>query len=222
MSRQRAIHSFQLSRFATRYGRNESVEVHLSTLYVNWNGETSIHKCWPFPCSFTSLWRSRFPSGRPTPRETPAKVNEVSKMAVRVMIVDDSIAIRDILRLDLESIGCQIVAEADNATQALSLFRAVRPDAVTLDVLMPQAGGLDSLGFFRILRKEAPEVPVIVVSVVSDPEIREKFIDEGSLEYIVKPFNHRTFQQLRTRLLERFPTMASSNPGTGARARSRS
>jgi two-component system chemotaxis response regulator CheY len=128
-------------------------------------------------------------------------------MAIRVLIVDDSVSIRDLLRLDLESIGCRVVAEAENASQALDLFRTIKPDVVTLDVLMPRVGNLDSLGFFRILRKEAPSVPVIIVSVVADPEIRGQFIDGGALEYVVKPFNPRTFQKIKLRLMERFPEM---------------
>jgi two-component system chemotaxis response regulator CheY len=136
-----------------------------------------------------------------------AIAGEVSTMAVRVMIVDDSVSIRDVLRLDLESLGCDVVAEAENASQALDLFRTVNPDVVTLDVLMPRVGGMDSLDFFRILRKEAPSVPVIIVSVVADPEIRTQFMDGGALEYVLKPFNPKTFQQIRERLMERFPAM---------------
>jgi two-component system chemotaxis response regulator CheY len=128
-------------------------------------------------------------------------------MVIKVLIVDDSVAIRDVLRLDLESIGCEVVAEAENASQALDLFRTVRPDVVTLDVLMPRVGNIDSLGFFRILRNEAPAVPVIIVSVVADPEIRAQFMDGGALEYILKPFSPRTFQQIRQRLMVRFPAM---------------
>ncbi|MGH7905354.1 MAG: response regulator transcription factor [Candidatus Binataceae bacterium] len=131
-------------------------------------------------------------------------------MAVKALIVDDSVSIRDILRLDLESIGCEIVAEAGNAAQALGLFRTVKPDIVTLDILMPRTGGLDSLRLFKILRKQAPAVPIIIVSVVADPEIRAHFMDGGALEYIVKPFNYRTFSRIRQRLQEQFPEMKTA------------
>jgi len=129
-------------------------------------------------------------------------------MVIKVLIIDDSVAVRDVLRLDLEAIGCEVVAEAENAAQALDLFRTVKPDVVTLDILMPRVGNIDSIGFFRILRREAPTVPVIIVSVVADPEIRARFMDGGALEYILKPFSPRTFQQIRRRLIDRFPTMS--------------
>lgn len=138
-------------------------------------------------------------------------------MVVKVLIVDDSIAVRDVLRLDLESIGCEVVAEAENALQALDLFRTVKPDVVTLDVLMPRVGNIDSIGFFRILRKEAPTVPVIIVSVVADPEIRTRFMDGGALEYILKPFSPRTFQQIRQRLVDRFPAMGQPDDASTSR-----
>ena len=55
-------------------------------------------------------------------------------MAVRVLVTDGSSAIRDAIRRYLECIGCDIVAEAENAVQALPLFRTVRPEIVTLGI----------------------------------------------------------------------------------------
>jgi len=61
-------------------------------------------------------------------------------MPVRVLIIDDSVFVRDVLRHHLECIGCEVVAEAENTAQALDLFRTVAPTLVTLDVAVPRAG----------------------------------------------------------------------------------
>ena len=87
-------------------------------------------------------------------------------MAVRALIADDSFFIRDVIRRHFERIGCQIVAEAENASQALSLFRTLKPELVTLDIVMAEVDGIDTLGAFNAIRKAAPDVPIIVVSAM--------------------------------------------------------
>ncbi len=77
-------------------------------------------------------------------------------MLVRALVVDDSMFIRVLIRRQLERIGCTVVAEAENASQALSLFRSLKPDLVTLDVVMAEADGTDSLTALRAMRQEIP------------------------------------------------------------------
>jgi two-component system, chemotaxis family, chemotaxis protein CheY len=62
-------------------------------------------------------------------------------MAVRVLMVDDSVFVRDVLRHHLECIGCEVVAEAENTAQALDLYRTVKPSLITLDITIPRTGG---------------------------------------------------------------------------------
>jgi CheY-like chemotaxis protein len=138
-------------------------------------------------------------------------------MAVKAIIVDDSISIRDIIRLDLESIGCQVVAEAPSIAPALNLFRTVRPELIALDILLPQVEGLDAIGFMRIVRKEAPRVPILIVGAALPDEVREAFLAEGTLDHIVGPFDHENFRRILTRLREFFPSLkAEKSPRTSA------
>lgn len=133
-------------------------------------------------------------------------------MSVRVLMVDDSVLVRDVLRHHLECIGCQVMAEAENTMQALDLFRTVSPALVTLDVAVPHAGGIGALALFRIMRSENPGIPILVVSASAYPEIRKAFLNEGALDYIVKPFNASSFEMVCNRLLGMFPELARVSP----------
>ncbi len=128
-------------------------------------------------------------------------------MSVRVLMVDDSVFMRDVLRHHLECIGCEVVAEAENTVQALDLFRTVAPTIVTLDVAVPHTGGIGSLALFRLMRSEKPGLPILVVSASAYPEIRRAFLREGALDYIVKPFAASSFELVCNRLVGMFPEL---------------
>jgi two-component system, chemotaxis family, chemotaxis protein CheY len=133
-------------------------------------------------------------------------------MSVRVLIVDDSVFVRDVLRHHLECMGCAIVAEAENTLQALDLFRTVAPSLVMLDVTVPQTGGIGAFALFRIMRRENPQVPILVVSGLALPEVRKSFLNEGALDYVVKPFSAASFARVCSRLIQLFPNLGIS-PG---------
>ncbi len=128
-------------------------------------------------------------------------------MPVRVLMVDDSVLVRDILRHHLECIGCEVVAEAENTLQALDLFRTVAPTLVTLDVAVPHTGGIGALALFRIMRSENPGIPILVVSASAYPEIRKALLHEGALDYVIKPFDASSFEQVCNSLIKMFPEL---------------
>ncbi len=128
-------------------------------------------------------------------------------MPVRVLMVDDSVFVRDVLRHHLECTGCEVVAEAENTLQALDLFRTVAPTLVTLDVAVPHTGGIGALALFRIMRSENPGIPILVVSASAYPEIRKALLHEGVLDYVLKPFDASSFEQVCNSLIKMFPEL---------------
>jgi CheY-like chemotaxis protein len=128
-------------------------------------------------------------------------------MSVRVLMVDDSVFVRDVLRHHLECIGCEVVAEAENTLQALDLFRTVAPTLVTLDVAVPHTGGIGALALFRIMRTENPGIPILVISASAFPEIRKALLREGALDYVIKPFDASSFEQVCNSLIRMFPEL---------------
>src|SRR5260370_41533573 len=132
-------------------------------------------------------------------------------MSVRVLMVDASVFVRDVLRHRPDCIGCEVIAEAANPLQALDLFRTVSPTLVILDVAVPRTGGIGALALFRLMRAENPDVPVLVVSATALPEIRKSFINEGALDYLVQPFDASSFSHVRSRPLHGFPEVGIGN-----------
>jgi len=133
-------------------------------------------------------------------------------MGLRVLVADDSLFIRDIIRHHLERLGFQVVAEAANGAQALNLYKTLKPDFVTLDIIMPQVDGIDALAAFRGIKSENPEVPILIVSAVPFDKTRDTFMNEGALDYVTKPFNKSSFERIRSKLGAIYPTAAEHSP----------
>jgi len=128
-------------------------------------------------------------------------------VSVRVLIVDDSPFARKVIRGHLEAFGCIVVAEAESGMQAVQMFRELKPDLVTFDVMMPVIDGIDSLVAFRTMRRENPQAAILVVSAVPFEKTRDTFTEEGALGYVIKPFTKFSFDQVRLRLGRVFPEL---------------
>lgn len=103
----------------------------------------------------------------------------------RILIVDDALFMRHLLRSILEPIGYVIVAEAENGAEALKLFEELRPDLTTLDIIMPEMDGLQVLTGIRKLDQQAK---VIMVTAVDQRSYMLKAMNMGVSDFIVKPF----------------------------------
>jgi two-component system, OmpR family, response regulator MprA len=104
---------------------------------------------------------------------------------VRILVVDDDRAVRDALRraLALEGYGVQT---AEGGAQALTLVAQAVPDAVVLDVGMPDIDGLEVC---RRLRKLGNRVPILIVTARDAVADRIDGLDVGADDYMVKPFD---------------------------------
>jgi two-component system response regulator MprA len=113
-------------------------------------------------------------------------------MTTRVLVVDDDPAVRSAiaraLRVDYE------VGEAVDGADALAQHSATPADAIVLDLLMPEIGGLDVC---RSLRHRGDTVPVLVVTARDAVDDRVEGLDAGADDYLVKPF---AVEELRARV----------------------
>lgn len=105
----------------------------------------------------------------------------------RILVVDDDVSILTGLGTLLESEGYAVEAAADGR-QALERFRAVRPDLVLLDVLMPEMSGLEVC---RQLRREDREIPVVMLTAKGEESDKVLGLELGADDYVVKPFGTR-------------------------------
>ncbi len=117
----------------------------------------------------------------------------------RVLIVDDDPASRRLLEVRLRPLECD-VATAGNGEQALTAIRNDKADLVLLDLQMPKMGGIEVL---RALRKEAIDVPVIVITAHGSIETAVEAMREGAYDFITKPVDANHFDIVVRKLLER-------------------
>jgi two-component system KDP operon response regulator KdpE len=101
-----------------------------------------------------------------------------------VLIIDDDARIRRLLRLILETNGYR-ATEAGTGQEALTMVEKPRPDAIILDLGLPDMDGMEALKRLR----EWSQVPVIVVSVRESPEDKVAALDNGADDFVTKPFN---------------------------------
>ncbi len=132
-------------------------------------------------------------------------------MPVTALIVDDSAISRQLISHYLGEAGCTVVGEAHNALQGLRLFRRLRPRLVTLDLMMPKVFDVDSMAVLRAMKREMPEVAVVVISVVPFEKTQHEFLEHGVLAYVVKPLNDFSFAPVRQKLVQTFPELAAAH-----------
>ena len=126
-------------------------------------------------------------------------------MSVRALIVDDSPVVRVVIRYHLAIYGVRGIDEAENAFQALVLFREKTPNLTILDLMMPESKGMGSREVFDTIKREAPNTAILIVSAIPYERVRETFVSDGALDYIVKPFNQISFDRARRKLGRIFP-----------------
>lgn len=116
---------------------------------------------------------------------------------MKALIVDDDQTIRLFLKRILEGrLQCQ-VSEAENGKKALDILQKFRPDFMLMDISMPEISGDELL---EMLRKTPAyqNLPVIVLSAISDKEIISKLLHLGISDYLLKPMEVRsTFDRIK-------------------------
>jgi two-component system OmpR family response regulator len=130
---------------------------------------------------------------------------------VRVLVVDDEAPLADLLSMALRYEGWEVRTAADG-TSAVRAARDFRPDAVVLDVMLPDFDGLEVL---RRMRADAPEMPVLFLTARDAVEDRVAGLTAGGDDYVTKPFS---LEEVLARLrgLLRRANLARAGGGEGA------
>ncbi len=106
-------------------------------------------------------------------------------MAKRVLIVDDSLLMRKMIADALTADGWTVAGEAASGQEAVAKYVELQPDVVTLDIVMPDTGGIYALQ--NILRFD-PQAKIVVVSALNQTKLISEAIRKGALDFLVKPF----------------------------------
>lgn len=118
----------------------------------------------------------------------------------RIMIVDDAGVIRAILKKYLVTGGHEIVCSATNGLEAVAGYIKHRPDIVTMDMSMPELGGIGALK--KIIEFD-PEAKVIMLSAIDQKDLVVQALAAGAIHYIVKPVNEQKTLEIINEVLKK-------------------
>ncbi len=99
-----------------------------------------------------------------------------------VLAIDDEYAITELLSIILQSHGFSVLT-ANNSEDGLRIISEESPDAITLDLMMPDINGLEMCKQIRAISK----IPILVLSAINDPAMVASILDAGADDFIVKP-----------------------------------
>jgi two-component system chemotaxis response regulator CheY len=102
-----------------------------------------------------------------------------------VLICDDALFMRTMLRGILAAGDYEIVGEAENGRSAVEMYIRLRPDLVLMDMVMPLLGGLDAL---REIRTFDPGARVLMCSAMGQQELVDEALEAGARGFVTKPF----------------------------------
>lgn len=114
-------------------------------------------------------------------------------MDEKILIVDDAIFMRTVIRRILQGGGFQNVLEAGNGEDAVRIYSEQKPDMVILDITMPGKSGIDVL---EEIKTGDPGAKVIMCSAVGQDMMIQKAIMLGAKDFIVKPFRNEEFLRI--------------------------
>lgn len=106
-------------------------------------------------------------------------------MALKVMLVDDSAFMRNMLKNLIAPTGAEIVGEAGDGNEAVSKYNALKPNLVFMDIMMPNKNGIEAL---KEIMKMDNSAKVIMCTSVGQEKVVAEAVEAGASDFIVKPF----------------------------------
>ena len=117
----------------------------------------------------------------------------------RALVCDDSMLMRKLVIDTLTEDGWTIVGEAQNGQEAIEKYQELRPDVVTMDIVMPEYDGV--FGLEHIMDFD-PNAKVVVVSALNQTSLVAEAVRKGAQDFIVKPFLPEHLQETMRRLVD--------------------
>lgn len=104
---------------------------------------------------------------------------------IRMIVADDAPFIREIVRHVAESNDIELVAEATDGNEAVTLAMKHKPDVVLLDIIMPNKSGIEAA---KEIAKLDPSIKLIAFSTADQDTLVTRALEAGCCSYVVKPF----------------------------------
>jgi two-component system chemotaxis response regulator CheY len=102
-----------------------------------------------------------------------------------VLICDDAVFMRTMLSDILSQAGFAVIGHAQTGKEAVDKYRELQPDLVTMDIVMPDMGGIDAV---RNIMAEYPDAKILMCSAMGQQSMVVEAIQAGARDFVVKPF----------------------------------
>ena len=119
-------------------------------------------------------------------------------MAHTVLVCDDAIFMRTMITDILTQAGYEVIGEAETGAQAVERYRQLKPDLVTMDIVMPDMGGIEAV---RAICRDSPEAKILMCSAMGQQALVVEAIQAGAKDFVVKPFQPSRVLEAVQRLL---------------------
>ena len=106
-------------------------------------------------------------------------------MAYKVLVVDDSSFMRSILKDIILKDPYTFAGEASNGREAVEQYLKLRPDLVTMDIVMPEMDGIEAV---KAIKAQDPQARIVMVSAMGQQGLVIDAIQAGARDFIIKPF----------------------------------
>lgn len=124
-------------------------------------------------------------------------------MKLRVLIVDDAIFMRKMISDILVENGMEIAGEADTGAKAVQKYAELRPDLVTMDIIMPEMNGIDAV---RKIMESDSQAKVVMCSALGQQALVQEAIAAGAKDFLIKPFNAARVVEVIAKMFNQVPT----------------
>ncbi|MDD5730573.1 MAG: response regulator [Candidatus Omnitrophica bacterium] len=106
----------------------------------------------------------------------------------RVLVVDDALFMRRMLSDILKKEGIEVCGEAENGKDAIDKYQQLKPDLVTMDIVMPKVEEIDGIAAVKEIMKVDPQAKIIMVSAMGQHSLVVEAIQAGAKDFVTKPF----------------------------------
>ena len=102
-----------------------------------------------------------------------------------VLVCDDAVFMRTMVSDILSQAGFTVVGEAENGKQAVEKYQQLKPDLVTMDIIMPEMGGIEAV---KKITQLDPGARILMCSAMGKQALVQEALQAGARDFVVKPF----------------------------------
>jgi two-component system chemotaxis response regulator CheY len=122
-------------------------------------------------------------------------------MAKKILVVDDALFMRNLIKGILTKNGYEVCGEGANAIEAVELYRKLKPDMMTLDIVMPKMEEMDGITAVKQIMTADSHANIVVVSALAERRLVEEALSFGAKDFVVKPFTAEKLLEVVRRVL---------------------